>query len=522
MSAVQARFIAAMMSALAILANCTHPPSMLRTEITIAQGRLNGASRNGIERFLNIPFAAAPVADMRWRPPGAAPTRSGVRDATAFGPSCPQPVRPAIVAGGVADRQSEDCLQLNIWRPASATRLPVMVWLHGGAHVIGSGTFPAFDGSQLARDGVIVVTINYRLGALGYFAHPALTAEAAASETPIGNYGLMDQIAALEWVRANIAAFGGDPARVTVFGESAGAIDIVTLLTIPQAAGLFSSAIVQSGINLFEPNPLAQQEQLGLALASRAGVSVQANAGDLRQISTEALLAASAGRGAGLTNPIIDGNLVRQAPWRAYAEGNATPLPLLIGANSNEASVVFALGVAPETAHEHAGADAAANTAYQLAVTDREFARQVLGDAWFVAPARWIAARASSRAPAYLYHFDYTPTAIRNTSPGAAHSAEVPFIFQSLDYLQTLGVPASQEDRNFAHAISACWTSFARMGRPVCALATNWSAYDANTDELTLFGAQSRTVRGFRKPQLDLIMSRREARVAPPDHARLQ
>ena len=303
MSAVQARFIAAMMSALAILANCTHPPSMLRTEITIAQGRLNGASRNGIERFLNIPFAAAPVADMRWRPPGAAPTRSGVRDATAFGPSCPQPVRPAIVAGGVADRQSEDCLQLNIWRPASATRLPVMVWLHGGAHVIGSGTFPAFDGSQLARDGVIVVTINYRLGALGYFAHPALTAEAAASETPIGNYGLMDQIAALEWVRANIAAFGGDPARVTVFGESAGAIDIVTLLTIPQAAGLFSSAIVQSGINLFEPNPLAQQEQLGLALASRAGVSVQANAGDLRQISTEALLAASAGRGAGLTNP---------------------------------------------------------------------------------------------------------------------------------------------------------------------------------------------------------------------------
>lgn len=466
-----------------------------------------GAAEGGIERFLNIPYAAAPTGDLRWRPPRSAASWHGVRDATRMGPACPQPVRPALVAGGLADVQSEDCLQLNVWRPAGARRLPVMVWFHGGAHVIGSGTFPAFDGSALAAQGIIVVTVNFRLGALGYFAHPALSADAPCGE-PLGNYGLMDQLAALRWVRRNIDAFGGDPGAVTVAGESAGAIDVLTLLSLREARGLFARAIVQSGVGLADPFALAAEERRGSELAQRAGAGSAATAAELRALPGDALIRASDGKSGGLlVGPMIDGKLLREAPWRAFARGGAIDVPLLIGANSNEASVILAMGVPPGSAASYLGPSPdAVRAAYGANLNDAELARQVLGDAWFVAPSRWIAGQASGGAPSWLYHFDYVPNSRRGKAPGAAHGSEIPFVFGTLDYFASLAGPVSTEDRAFGTGISACWAAFVKTGRPGCALVADWPRYDRSTDRLALFGPRSQNVEHFRKAQLDHLL----------------
>lgn len=477
------------------------PPS-----VRIAQGVIAGAAVGEVEHFFNIPFAAAPTGALRWRAPGPAPRWQGVRDAARFGPACPQPMRPALVAGGVADNQSEDCLQLNIWRPKSARKLPVMVWVHGGANILGSGTFPAFDGSAFARQDVILVTINYRLGALGFFAHPALTAEARRGEA-FGNYAMMDQLAALRWVKKNIAAFGGDPKQVTLFGESAGAIAVSTLLANPEAKGLFARAIVQSGVGLLDPRTLAEQEALGTQLAERAGAGPAATPAVLRALSVEVLLAAPTDRAAGMVAPFIDGRLIREAPWRVLARSEPIDVPLMVGANSNEASVILAMGVPPAAARAYVGADTtAATAAYGADLPEDEFARQVLGDAWFVAPARWLAERTQAGAPSYLYHFDYVAAARRARAKGAAHGSEIPYVFGTLDYLAALAPPVEAEDRAFSDALISCWASFAKSGAPMCALVPDWPRYESGTDNLALFAPQSQVVRGFRKQQLDLLL----------------
>lgn len=483
--------------------------------VRIGLGRLQGATLDGVERFLNIPYAAAPIGERRWRAPSAAPAWTGIRDAASMGPACPQPLRPAIVAGGVADRQSEDCLQLNIWRPRGARELPVIVWIHGGAHVIGSGTFPIFDGANLARQGAIVITINYRLGLLGYFAHPALTAEAPA-DAPLGNYGMMDQLAALRWVKENVAAFGGDPARVTVMGESAGAIGIAALLANPRAKGLFAQAIVQSSIALNEFETLAEQEQAGADAVRRAGLDGEISAADLRALPIDNLLAAQGERSGGMIGLLIDGRLIAESPWRAILRGEAIDVPLLTGANSNEASVILAMGVPSAAARAYVGPDIkAARKAYGADLSEEEFSRQVLGDAWFVAPTRWLAERTAAGAPTFLYHFDYVAAAQRNVGNGAAHGSEIAYIFQTLDYLEAVtGRRLADEDREFARAISACWIAFAALGEPDCALVPEWPAYDAASDRLALIGRETRIVPGFRKPQVNLLLERLSSALA--------
>ena len=474
---------------------------------TIAQGRLAGARTGDVERFLDIPFAAAPVGALRWRAPQAPPRWRGVRDAAKLGPACPQTVRPALVAGGVAEHQSEDCLQLNIWRPAGARKLPVMVWIHGGAHVVGSGTFPVFDGTAFARQGVVLVTINYRLGALGYFAHPALSAAKPRGEA-LANYGLMDQLAALRWVKKNIAAFGGDPRQITLFGESAGAIGVTTILAQPEAKGLFAKAIVQSGVGLLDPRPLGEQEALGAALAARAGAPPSASLDALRALPAAALVAAGEVRTPGaMTGPILDGDLVREAPWRVFARSEPIDVPLLVGANSNEASVILAMGVPPTAALAYLGRDqAAGRAAYGMGLADDELARQVLGDAWFVAPARWLAARTAGGAPSYLYHFDYVAAARRDRAKGAAHGSEIPYLFGTLDYFASVAGAVGDEDRRFGEGISACWVGFAKTGVPGCALVRDWPRYDAASDRLAKFTPESGVVAGFRKAQLDHLL----------------
>jgi len=482
-------------------------PAAASPEVRIAQGALDGAADDEVEHFFNIPFAAAPTGDLRWRAPQPAPRWPGVREASRLGPACPQPVRSALVAGGVAENQSEDCLQLNIWRPKNARKLPVMVWVHGGANILGSGTFPVFDGSAFARQDVVLVTINYRLGALGFFAHPALSAEARRGE-PFGNYAMMDQLAALRWVKKNIAAFGGDPAQVTLFGESAGAIAVTTLLANPEAKRLFARAIVQSGVGLLDPRTLAAQEASGTQLAERAGAGSSATTAALRALSVEALVAAPTDRAAGMIAPFIDGRLIREAPWRVLARSEPIDVPLMVGANSNEASVILAMGVPPGAARAYLGADmAAATSAYGADLPEDELARQVLGDAWFVAPARWLAERTQNGAPSYLYHFAYVAAARRDRAKGAAHGSEIPYMFGTLDYLAALAPPVEAEDRTFSDALVGCWASFAKRGVPLCPLVPDWPRYGSADDSLALFAPQSRRATSFRKKQINLLLS---------------
>jgi para-nitrobenzyl esterase len=477
-------------------------------EVAIATGAVRGAFDDGVRAFRNIPFAAPPLGDLRWRPPQPPAHWSGVRDATQFGPACPQPARPdgGGAGAGAPIRQSEDCLSLNVWAPEGARHLPVMVWIHGGAHRIGSASFPVYDGGALARQGVVMVSINYRLGLLGYFAHPALTAE-AAPDAPLGNYGFLDQIAALAWVKRNIAAFGGDPGNVTLFGESAGGASALFLLASPRARGLFAKAIVESGGGLQNPPDLAAQEQSGLAEMARIGLAKDASVQDLRAVSADKLLDASGplqGLGFG---PFIDGRAITEPPWRAFRDGRAAHVPLIIGANSNEASVLMTLGVAPGAVASFAGDQLPAMRAAYAAppLAEDEFTRQALGDATFVAPARWIAAQASTYAPSYVYFFSYVAKLRRGRAPGAAHGSEVPYVFQTWDKIPAAAPFVTPEDRSYAAMMSACWTSFAKAGAPSCPPAPAWPAYAPATDAWMSFEAEAKIAPHLRQAPLDVV-----------------
>ncbi len=477
--------------------------SAVEPVVNIAQGSLRGETLGAISRFMGVPFALPPTGDLRWRPPTAPAAWPGVRAATSAGPACPQ-AAVASLAGDLRNLpQDEDCLYLNVWAPADGKRLPVMVWIYGGAYRQGASNLPLYNGAPLARQGVIVVTLNYRLGPFGFFAHPALTRE-AAPDAPLGNYGLMDQLAALRWVQQNIAAFGGDPARVTVFGESAGGGSILHLMTIPEARGLFAQAIVQSGGGLTNPADLKTREAVGLRLAQAAGAPADAIAHDLRALKPGDLVEAANRVPGSAPAPFLDGRLLKTAPWRVFQAGGAMDIPLLIGANSNEASVMAALGVPLTAADAFLGPDKARAKAVYGDIADTERARQVLGDAWFVAPARWVAG--ASGAPAYLYHFDYVLEAQRGRVAGVNHGGEIPYVFKTWDAYPALAVNMTQGDRAYVERVSACWVSFAKSGQPDCIPGGTWPAYDPAKDALVLFADTPAVRAGFRKQQLDLLL----------------
>ena len=264
-------------------------PALADTPVTVKidSGPVVGVSGDRANVFRNIPFAAPPVGALRWAPPQAVKPWTAPRPAADNGPSCPQPMNAdgSPNGGGANGPTSEDCLQLNVFAPPHAKGAPVMVWIHGGGHVVGAGWI--YGGENFARDGVVVVSLNYRLGALGYFAHPAISAGAKPGEAT-GNFGLMDQIAALKWVQRNIAAFGGDPKNVTVFGESAGGMSTLAVLATPAAKGLYSKAIVESGAGWFVPKTLADREKEGAAALAKAGITA-ATLGDLRGVPAEKL-----------------------------------------------------------------------------------------------------------------------------------------------------------------------------------------------------------------------------------------
>ncbi|MDZ4373644.1 MAG: carboxylesterase family protein [Phenylobacterium sp.] len=460
--------------------------------VSLDQGRLVGEATDRANIFRNIPFAAAPVGPRRWAPPAPAESWSGERDATQAGPSCPQPMTAsgAPNSGGANGPVSEDCLQLNVFAPREAKRAPVMVWIHGGGHRTGAGWI--YDGQNFARDGVVLVAINYRLGALGYFAHPALTREAGSA--PTGNFGLMDQVAALKWVKANIAAFGGDPDNVTVFGESAGGMSTLALLATPEAKGLFHKAVVQSGLGWFAPSSLSAREAAGVKAATRLGLDETATADQLRAVPMDKLAALD-----GDYQPFVDGRLLRQTPSQALARGQFADVPLIIGWNSGEDSLMGPR-VAPQ---QIALIPPAARTIYpeEAAAGDETLARAIFTDRVFGGPARWVARGAATGEPAWLYHFSYVATRMRPAVKTAAHAAEIPYVFEYWGRRTPMSM-VSDEDRALAQRMHACWVSFAKTAKPSCG-PDAWPAYDGSGDALMEFGADSGVRREFRKRRLD-------------------
>jgi para-nitrobenzyl esterase len=488
--------------------------------VETAAGRLRGTERKGIRLFRGIPYARAPVGRLRFRPPEPASPWRGVRDALRTGPAAPQPqplqafLRP-ILRGG-AGAHAEDCLFLNVWTPGcDEARRPVLVWLHGGAFVFGSGSTVLYSGRRLARRGdAVVVTVNYRLGALG-FLH--LADRLGSDELFASNLGLLDQIAALEWVRENIAAFGGDPGNVTLFGESAGAMSVGALLGSPRARPLFRRAILQSGAAQHVSSP----ERAGAVaefFLHEAGLD-PGRAERLRRMPVEAILAAQQraalrygfAEGQLPWQPVVDGRLIPVPPLEALRRGAAKDIPVLVGTNRDEWKL-FTLadraahrlddaGLRWRLAHELRRFGAGERVervieAYRQAPSRRgttpfELFSAFQTDRIFRWPAiRLAEAQAESGARSFAYLFTWTPPLFAGRV-GACHGLEVPFVFGTIRHpaLRPL-LGSTQSARGVARAMQEAWTSFARGGIPSCHDLGAWPGYDRTRRTTVLLGAR--------------------------------
>ncbi len=494
--------------------------------VTVDGGSIAGvpAGDGGVWRYAGVPYAAPPVGALRWRPPQPVAPWAGVREADQLPPGCPQPTLPVPpdaepFFGPGAVRLEEDCLYLNVWSAAGPDeRVPVMVWIHGGGLFVGDGSEVAYDGAALARRGVVIVTINYRLGALGYLAHPLLREESAHGAS--GNYGLLDQIEALGWVQRNIAAFGGDPDRVTIFGESAGSWSVNYLMATPLAAGLFAGAIGQSG-GAFSPlaSPAASDavEAEGMRFAeallgAEAAVSLDA----LRAAAVVDVLAAG-----GAPRPHVDGWALPASIYDIFGAGRQHDVPVIVGANADEATALSAFGGDPETTTveqyrewargEYGELADAYLTAYP-AGSDAEVAGGRLGsrgDGRFVWEMRtWARMMDQVSSPAFLYFFTRVPPAADAERFGAYHTAEIPYVFNNLgggsrywfanrDY--------DDADRQLSEVMASYWVNFAATGNPNGDGLPEWPAY-TRTDEAALeLGDVVQVRQGVRAERLDFF-----------------
>jgi para-nitrobenzyl esterase len=500
------RFIAQAAAIALILASCaactqaqkaadsaaTAAPAGIAPIVRVGQGEVQGTAADGVAVFKGLPFAAPPVGDLRWREPQHAANWPGVRAATAFSATC---------------AQAEDCLYLNIYEPAAAKKganLPVMVWIHGGAFIFGSGS--QYDGTQFAKQGVVAVTVNYRLGRAGWFAHPALTAENPNGS--LGNYGLMDQIAALNWVKDNIKAFGGDPKNVTIFGESAGAISVNYLMLAPQAKGLFAKAMSESGFGRLAARPLSSVEHSGVVFAEKAGVqgSDAAAAKALRALSWTELTGNVAGIGsADQILPMADGKMITGSAAKGFADAKEAHVPYLLGGNSDEASLTRRGLNAAERLASIQQRRVAFITAYDPANTgdaDRIIARLVT-DTSISEPDRDLARLHAQHGNAtYVYHFSYTPAAQRATLFGLAHGGEIAYVFNT-----PRATPFDDEGRAVASAANKYWAQFAKTGDPDSAGGPKWPRFDAAEEYVMEFPATGvpSTAKHFHKDRLDWV-----------------
>jgi para-nitrobenzyl esterase len=453
--------------------------------VTTADGRLRGQAAGTIDEFLGIPYAAPPVGPLRWRPPQPAAPWTGVRPATQFGPHCPQYGSPFGLAS-----MSENCLFLNVYAPASSLRagsLPVMVWIHGGDLTAGESN--DYDPAGLVRDGVVVVTINYRLGALGFLAHPALATRAGG---PSGDYGLMDQQAALHWVQRNIGQFGGDPRNVTIFGESAGGLSVLAQLVSPAARGLFAKAIIESGsYSLLQPS-LATAEASGEAFAAKAGCATQ-TAACLRRLPVQTILDDQ-----GAVGPDVDGTVLTQSIGTALASGDFSHVPVINGTNHDEWRLFIAIFrplTGPVTAANYRSmiASTASVSPAEAAVVAAHYplssfaspaaALGAVGtDEIFACPALTMDQELSRFTPTFAYEFndEHAPERflppIAGFSYGAAHASELQYLFQLNDSAFPGTLTAGQQ--RLAASMQRYWTNFARSGSPSAPGAPPWPRFD--------------------------------------------
>jgi para-nitrobenzyl esterase len=481
--------------------------SLLAQATTTHYGQVQGESRpDGITVYRGLPYAAPPVGPLRWREPQPAVPWSGVRAATSFGPACPQKPGLSLEGGGDPGALSEDCLYLNVWQPvASATPRPVMVWLHGGALIFGAGSLALYDGAALARQGVVVVTVNYRLGPLGYFVHPAL--ERAAPGGP-ANFGLLDQIAALRWVQQNIAAFGGDPQQVTVFGQSAGAQSVLALMASPLARGLFQRAIAQSPYGI----PSHRREQArhsGIRVADALGLpGAQATAEQLRAVPAEQF-AKLEGPGLSLAPSLIVGDAAMPRPLlAAFQAKQQAAVPLVIGSNSNETSVALAFGLEPTALVKQLGAARIlVKPLYPGVADDAELGRQVVRNVAFTAFVRRIAVLHAPRAPTYRYYFDRLPAQQQGREPGVAHGGEVPAVFGTGDLCACLAVGLTEADRRAWQGLADRWVAFAKTAKPELGAGPVWAADSLRKPAVLSFGPEAQQLQpGFMAHRLNTLI----------------
>jgi para-nitrobenzyl esterase len=480
--------------------------------VNLAGGAVHGYLAAPGAVFKGIPFAEPPVGALRWREPQPVQPWRGVRDATQYSAACVQnPLGTGAFLAPLARRYgtsyattpwnlSEDCLYLNVWTPAwpSAEASAVMFWMHGGSNRIGSGNEPGYDGAELAKRGVVVVTINYRLGPLGFFAHPALTRESAHGSS--GNYGLRDQIAALQWVHDNIAQFGGDPARVTIFGESAGAIDAGMLMCSPLTRGLFARAIMESGpaLGLAYAHSLRQAEQFG----ERVDPSIQR----LRALSAQAILSAVAAAAKQQPNPefVLDGWVLARTPQAVFANGTEQPAALLIGNNGREASVFRSPSGTPSAVDQgprkslsisYGNLAGVAMAAYAI---DAHLGRTAAADEWLndalmTCPSAAMATlNAAAGRPAFLYQFRRSIPGKGESDLGSFHSLELPYVFGALRNPAWSWLPFAKLDEGLAATMETYWTNFAKTGDPNGGGLPRWRPYAGASEQYMEFGNDGR------------------------------
>lgn len=494
-----------------LMAGCDKPDTS--PVVAIESGQLRGAVVDDVTVFKGIPFAAPPVGEWRWRPPQPVAAWEGVRSAENYAPFCAQPQ--STLLWFELDVISEDCLALNVWTPSldGDQRLPVMVWIHGGGYSQGTGNIPRLNSPRLAKEGVVLVTINYRLAFFGFLVHPAL--KASHPDEPNGNYGLMDAVAALEWVKRNIATFGGDPDNVTIFGESAGAGVVNSLMVMPSSAGLFHRAISQSssvGLAL-DPYPDRRAgfqppaEKGGQAFVKNLGLTDNQDiAAALRALSTEELLAAMGERDR--FTPVVDGVLLPQQPARAYELGQQHKVPYMTGGVSWEASLGRSIGggFSPEMSAKLV--PQADKDRLYPGLTGVELEDTIFGDLVVLSGARHVAtAMHDVGMPVYSFYISYLADARRGKKPGVAHADDIAFVMQTLDTEKDLDT-ITPRDWEKSKLISAYWVQFAKTGNPNTDGLPEWPAFDPDGARVLEIGDEVVAHENFLVDRLDFHRKR--------------
>jgi para-nitrobenzyl esterase len=526
------RFSSFLLVALVLLSTiavaCAPASVPLKDPIKIDSGLISGTTVGDIHIYEGIPFAAPPIGDLRWKPPQPVAPWQGVKECTKFSPA---PMGYYSASFPVFSKPpSEDCLYLNVWTPAKMTgdKLPVMVWIYGGAFWFGEGSNPTYDGTNLAKHGAVIVTFNYRVGPLGWLAHPLLSKEDPHSSS--GNYGLLDQIAALQWVQKNIAAFGGDPSRVTIFGESAGATSTICLMASPLTTGLFQRAIAESMAELGSWSDLKQdkygqqaKEKMGLQLAKDLGCDTAADPIACMRAKPAQEVMDKGQPGADLFGastyryePCVDGWILPDLPLNIFQAGKQQNVPLLIGSNADEGRLFSNVSAANVNSYKAFLDVMCSDKAQQVlnvypAADDKaskEATNRVLTLMTFTCPSKaYAAAMANVKTPAYFYQFSRVAP---GNKTGAFHSREIGYVFGNLSPMLS-GLTADKyfdnTDRAVSETMMTYWTTFAANGDPNKEGLTKWPVYDAQTGQYMDLGDTPQVKSGLYNDACDLFMS---------------